>query len=178
MKKALSKVGAIHDSHTKQNPKKRRQYKARASGGGGGAGVDRDWEEKDASDVSSDEDSAGPKKPKLKKQFKEIKITHEYSSTSANPFQSSSQTPDSGLSQESSFFSPPIGTSRSSDKDKPEETMKAKHASNLSILEKTNILLERMMKLHPEGTEHHEKYKELFEKNVLDQIEIMGLMHI
>ena len=76
------------------------------------------------------------------------------------------------------FFPPPIGTSRSSAQDKPEDTIKAKHATNLSILEKTNLLLERMMKLHPEGTEHHVKYKELFEKNVLDQIEIMGLMHI
>ena len=185
MKIALSKCAAIQDSHSQQFPKKKRAYKKRISKAGAGSGGGAEaWNEEDASDQSSEEDASDSKKPK-KKLVKEIKITHHTAVSNVvdrNYSQTflSSQSPDSSLSQDPKLFSPHHNNERSSlpiPQLTPEESLKAQRTYRLSILEKSNVLLERMLKMHPDGTEQHEKYQGLFEANVMEQLDIMAMMN-
>ena len=44
-------------------------------------------------------------------------------------------------------------------------------------LEKTNILLERMLKLHEAGSLEFNNVKKLFEENVYEQIDLMKILN-
>ena len=58
-----------------------------------------------------------------------------------------------------------------------EEILLNKREKKMINLEKTNILLERMLKLHEAGSLEFNNVKKLFEENVYEQIDLMKILN-
>ena len=164
----------------------------RGGGRGGGEDNDSDWSFKDTDSDGSNSESN--QKVRRKKMVKELVITHKHinnssSSSSLDPIisplkdgiksSSSSQVPadESDITLSGSFRSPPTPKIFQEPQPTNEEILKNKREKKLSNLEKTNVLLERMLKLNEAGSLEFNDVKKLFEENVYEQIDLMKLLN-
>ena len=75
------------------------------------------------------------------------------------------------------FLSPPMPKSFQQPQPTNEEILLNKREKKMINLEKTNILLERMLKLHEAGSLEFNNVKKLFEENVYEQIDLMKILN-